>query len=82
MIKFIQQEEAKGLSSTLADVQVNQFFIGMGGCFCQKVSDTSFIVIANGMGYPYADWSRDVSEHQSIIAVLPHIGKIEFGAAQ
>jgi hypothetical protein len=75
MIKFITTETPK--SPTFEDVKINQFFVGYHG-LCQKVTRTSYIIIAKGDGRPFADHIENANEFMTIDKILPHVEKIEF----
>lgn len=74
-IKFVQQENKK---PTFGDVKVNQFFINLNGCLCQKVHSSSYICIASHEGDPYADYYTSQDDSIEINKVLPEVERIEF----
>lgn len=76
MIKFIHKPEDTPL--TLADVEVNQFFVNFCGMLCQKASDTAYHVIGAADGTPSADFYEDIAEDTKIKRILNDVVKIEF----
>lgn len=76
MIKFVTEEEQKS-TLTFDMVEKNQFFID-GGYLCQKINDTSYIVIANKDKSPHTIYVNCVHFKIKIDKILPKVTRIEF----
>ena len=76
-MKFILAEE-QATKPSLKDVETNQFFVNTCGSLCQKITDTSYSVVANEDGKPYGDYFSGQSINTLIKKVLPKVFKIEF----
>ncbi len=75
-MKFILAEKQETKPS-LKDVETNQFFVTVDGELCQKISCSSYNMVALKGGIPYADYFSDC--HDFVIErVLPKVVKIEF----
>jgi hypothetical protein len=78
-IKFEFTEQVKDNPKTLADVKVNQFFVTIEGCLCQKRTHSSYCFIADQNGEPFSDYGVDpVAEHMPIKRICPEVKHIEF----
>jgi hypothetical protein len=77
-IKFITKEEPERKTLRLLDVMVDQFFITNGGYLAQKCSESSYNLIANSQGVPFASSHQYQAETTVIAKILPEVAKIEF----
>ncbi len=77
-IKFISEEEKNTENLTLHDVEEHQFFVSKYGQLCQKIDRSSYQVIAQHNGEPYAGLVMHRDEYDDIKKILPKIKKIEF----
>jgi hypothetical protein len=78
MIKFIVAEEKQEKQLTLADVEVDQFFVSDEGRLCQKVGKNIFNAIADDNGEPVACETTCCDHDMYIVRILPKIKRIEF----
>lgn len=76
-MKFILAEDQETKLS-LKDVEENQFFVNSCDCLCQKVTPSSYSIIANEDGKPYGVYFSGQSINMQIKKVLPKVVKIEF----
>ena len=76
-MKFILAEEQATIPS-LKDVEIDQFFVNKYGSLCQKITNTSYSVIALSNGEPHSDYFSEQSINMVIKKVLPKVLKIEF----
>jgi hypothetical protein len=76
-MKFIIAEE-QATKPSLKDVETNQFFINTCGSLCQKITHSSYSVVALSNGEPYGDYFSEQSINTLIKKVLPKVFKIEF----
>lgn len=76
-MKFILAEE-QAKKPSLKDVETNQFFVDAYGSLCQKITATSYSVIALLSGEPLSEYYPEQSINTVIKKVLPKVLKIEF----
>lgn len=76
-MKFILAEKQETKLS-LKDVKINQFFVNSCGSLCQKITDTSYSIVALSNGEPHSDYFSEQSINTLIKKVLPKVVKIEF----
>jgi hypothetical protein len=77
MIQFITAQEDEGLP-VFEEVQQNQFFLDMHGDFCQKNSETSYVVIADKSGAPKSNLIKNIGALKVIRKIFPEVKRIEF----
>ena len=77
MIKFVYEEEGEK-ELTLADVEENQFFVDIDDSLSQKLSDESYIIIADDTGAPCAQYYENIDPDEPIKRILPRVEKIKF----
>lgn len=77
-MKFILAKEQTTRIPSLKDVETNQFFVNTCDSLCQKITDTSYSVIALKNGEPHGDYYSEQSINERIKKVLPKVLKIEF----
>lgn len=77
-MKFIMKEEIKDKKLTLADVEVDQFFVSHALNLCQKVRGNQYNVVATPEGIPCAGKTCEVEVYAPITRVLPVTEQIEF----
>jgi hypothetical protein len=77
-MKFILSESTKEKQLTLADVEVNQFFVNQYDWLCQKVCSNAYIKITDREGKPYADFYDGEDDEQPIQRILPNVERIEY----
>ena len=73
-IKFIEGND----KFCFRDVGIDQFFVSKSGELCQKISSSSYQVVAKSDGTPFADHVEEESSSTPIERMLPRIEKIEF----
>ena len=76
-MKFILETPAEEKSSTYNCVEINQFFVTVDGELCQKIDDSSYIMVATKDGTPFADYYSNTYGF-IIKRILPKVAKIEF----
>ncbi len=77
MIEFIVSER-RPPRATIAQVEVNQFFIcDVNGDLCQKVDNHIYNVIARANGIPCASF-QTCREDMIVRKILPKISRINF----
>lgn len=74
---IFEKEENQESYLTIADVEVNQFFVCMDGYLCQKITDSRYATIAKRNGQLYSG-IFSCGAHYRIERILPKIAKIEF----
>lgn len=77
-MKFIFKENPIVKQPTFRDVQVNQFFVDISGCLCQKETDTSCFTMTNSEGELSCWYSSTVDPDMPISRILPEVLKIEY----
>jgi hypothetical protein len=77
-MKFILQENQETKLPSLKDVEVNQFFVNLNGCLCQKVCDISYLRITDENQKPWCCSVTEQSINLRIKKILPKVVKIEF----
>ena len=77
-MKFILQENRETKLPSLKDVEVNQFFVNLNGCLCQKVCDNSYLRITDESQKPWCYSVTEQSINLRIKKILPKVVKIEF----
>ena len=85
-MKFILETQAEEKSSTYNCVEINQFFVTVGGELCQKLGSLYYNMVALKDGTPcrllhFAPAAPNYSDiHQDFIInrILPKVLKIEF----
>ena len=76
-MKFILETPAEEKPLTFEDVEVNQFFVTVGGELCQKIDSSSYNMVAAKDGIPLADYYCS-SYGFKIQRILPKVAKIKF----
>lgn len=76
-MKFILETPAEEKTLTFEDVEINQFFVTIYGELCQKIGRSSYNMIAEKDGTPFAEHFGD-SYGFIIERILPKVAKIEF----
>lgn len=77
MIKFVYAEpEAPAVM--FRDVEIDQFFVSKCGSLCQKHSETSYNIFADGDGKPFGGRVDDVPYIRTIKKIIPEVLKIDF----
>lgn len=77
-MKFIFEKESEK-SPTFNQVEENQFFVNANGKLCQKVSSTTYNVIADKDGVPFTVVvAQHINGLNKIKKILPKVVKIEF----
>lgn len=75
-MKFIFENPEKKVP-VFGDVQINQFFVDVGGCLCQKTDSFHYSMITNDQGVPYS-LCQNMEPNSIIQRILPKVKKIEF----
>ena len=76
MIEFVTDTE-KGF--TFGDVEDNQFFMDESGNRCQKVTDSSYNILAEFGGKPFAAHVTGISFYTPVMIVFDKATKVAFG---
>jgi hypothetical protein len=74
---IFEKQNKKEKQLTIADVEVNQFFVCSVGYLCQKVTDSLYTSIADENGLLSCE-IFDCNQDYEIERILPKIAKIEF----
>ena len=77
-MKFIFKENLSVKQPTFRDVQVNQFFVDISGCLCQKEYNNSYFTITNSEGELSCYISDGIDPDMPISRILPEVLKIEY----
>jgi len=77
-MKFIFKENLSVKQPTFRDVQVNQFFVDISGCLCQKEGNFCYFTITNSEGKLSSLISDYVDPDMPISRILPEVLKIEY----
>jgi len=74
---IFEKQNKKEEQLTIADVEVDQFFVCGDGYLCQKVTDSLYTSIADENGLLSCE-IFDCNQHYEIKRILPRVKKIEF----